>query len=163
MSFFASLFGFKKAPPAPAPKPVHRVLLGEQVDVMLRAALNGRAGPQYRHLGQKRRMRVLTREMMREASDRSFRPWVEDRHECEDIARDMQSELQHMAAETGCTGACGVLRAVDDTLEALEAVRHVWVWGVVESSPNPRLALFDPTARKWADFENLTDADYTLT
>ena len=158
MSFFSRLF-------KPKPAPNRRRLTGETVALLLRSALAGRLAPNYRHVGAKRMMAVTTREMVRAASDRSFKPWSRDAWECEDQARALVNDLQLLAAIEGCSHAAGVLiglRADDPTPDERQDA-HVWVWAIIESVGEPRVVLFDATEREWTDIPDVCEIHISTT
>ncbi len=155
-----SIFRFFK------PKPVanRRILTGETVAMMLAHALQGQKAPNYRHVGTKARMAVTTREMIRAASDRSYKPWQKDRWECEQQALELVQELQKLAVAEDCSHAAGILiglRADDPTPDERQDF-HVWVWAVVESAPAPRVVLFDATEREWADIPDVNQIHFSF-
>lgn len=157
MSWLSRLF-------KPKPQADRRRLTGAAVAMLLSHALNGQKAPNYRHVGTKRVMAVTTREMIRAASDRSFKPWVEDAWECEQQAQAVVNELQTMATAEGCSHAAGILiglHADDPTADDRQDF-HVWVWAVVESQPAPRIVLFDATTREWADIPDVNDIHFSL-
>lgn len=157
-----SLFSFFK----PKPKPSRSRISGEQSAMLLKKALQGRTAPNYRHVGTKRIMAITTREMVRAASDRSYKPWVRDAWECEDQARALVDELQKMAAREGCSHDCGILIGKPFHDDLADEVRdyHVWVWALVESSHvSATLAFFDATAREWADAYEFEDVHLSMT
>lgn len=158
MSFFSRLF-------KPKPAPNRRRLTGETVAVLLRSALAGRLAPNYRHIGAKRMMAVTTREMVRAASDRSFKPWSRDAWECEDQARALVNELQRLAAAEGCSHAIGTLIGLhaDDPTPDERQDAHMWVWTVIESVGELRVALFDATAREWTDIQDVCEIHISTT
>jgi len=145
--------------PAVAPR---RKLTGETVAVLLREALKNVTAANYRHVTQKEKLAVITKEKVVQAADRAFMPWRENVWECEDIARALVNEAQRMAANEGCSWAIGTLRGAYDATSL-----HVWVWAVVEDKagqfPASRVVIYNPAARDWEDISELKDIDYTFT
>ena len=148
-------------------KPINRRRLsGETVAALLRTALHGRVTANYRHIGQKTQLAVTAREKIVQASDRAFMPWLDGRWECENQAMAVVNEAQKIAANEGCSWACGMLRG--RRTEGMEDALHVWVWALVEEDPKAmfptaKLLLYDATAREWDDLVDVKDIDYTLT
>ncbi len=148
----------------PKVKTDRRHMTGESVAMLLFHALQGQKAPNYRHLGTKRVMAVTTREMVRAASDRSYRPWERDAWECEQQALELLQELQKHASAEGCSHAAGILMGLhaDDPTPDLRQDFHVWVWALCESAPAPRIQLFDATAREWADIPDVHEIHFSM-
>jgi len=147
-------------------KPARRRLTGATVHALLQEALLPSLAANYRHIGLKSSMAVVSKEKIVQAADRVFMPWREDVWECEDQARAVVNEAQRMAANEGCSWAIGTLRALSTTPGKHEL--HIWVWALVEDKsstlfPTARVVVYDATARDWEDIAELKDVDYTIT
>jgi len=131
--------------------------------MLLDHALKGRKTDNYRHIGQKTTMSVITRADVDKASRKAWVPWVAGIHECEDQARALVCEAQKMAANEGRSWAIGTLRSsAPNGLEGL----HVYVWAIVLTEgrfADRDVYFYNPTEQTWASASELYDVDYSMT
>jgi hypothetical protein len=161
MKLFAKLFN--------RPPPIRRKLDGATVTVLLGEAIKGRTAVNYRHVGFKATMSVVTMQDIERAADKVF-PWRKDVWECEDQARHLVNNAQRTAANEGCSWAIGILRGlpVPRSPKLAEGIPHIWLWCLVEDDagrlfPASQVHFFDATARRWAKIEEITDIDFSMT
>jgi hypothetical protein len=135
---------------------------GATVKLLLDIALQGRKRHDYRHLGQKEALSVITRADVDKASRKAWMPWFSGKWECEDQARALVHEAQKIAANEGRSWAVGTLRARAPRGIGL----HVYVWAIVQTEGrfgDRDVYFYDPTAQSWASAADLREVDYTMT
>ena len=162
MGFFSKFF--KLSPP-----PLRRKLDGKTVATLLGEAIKGRTAANYRHVGFKMTMAVVTMKDIEVAAGSVF-PWRKDVWECEDQARHFVNTAQRTAANEGCSWALGILRGlpVPRSPKLAEGIPHIWVWCLVEDDaarlfPVSQVRFYDATARRWASVEEIADIDFSMT
>ena len=143
------------------PKPIRSTIDGATVKAILDLALLNRKTDNYRHIGQKTTMSVITRADVDKASRKAWMPWKAGTHECEDQARALVCEAQKIAANEGRSWAIGTLRArAPNGLEGL----HVYVWAIVLTEgrfAGRDVYFYNPTEQTWASASELYDVDYS--
>jgi hypothetical protein len=136
---------------------------GATVKTLLDLALQGRKRADYRHLGQKESLSVITREDIEEAARKAWRKYVKGAWECENQATAVMHHAQVLASAERRSWAMGILRArAPQGLDGL----HVWVWAVVQTEgrfAGRDVCFFDATAQSWSRKEDLHEVDYTMT
>lgn len=142
--------------------PLRSAVDGATVMAMIDLALRGRKRSDYRHIGQKDTLSVITRADVDKASRKAWMPWQTGKWECEDQARALVNEAQKMAANEGRSWAIGTLRArAPKGLDGL----HVYAWAIVQAEgqfAGRDVYFYDPTAQSWASAADLREVDYTF-
>ena len=131
------------------------------MQAMVALALKGKTQQNFRLIVQKGAMVCPLKAMLRKAADQAYKPWQENRWECEDQARAVVHHAQLIAAKEGCSWAVGTLRA--NAPEGSSHELHVFVWAILDTHEGLQFTLFDPTADEWADVPDLSGVDYALT
>ena len=146
-----------------AKAPLRSAINGATVKALLDLALQGRKRADYRHLGQKESLSVITRADVDKASRQSWMRWIFGAWECEDQSRSLIDKAQRIACVEGRSWAIGTLRArAPKGLDGL----HVYVWAIVQAEgrfAGRDVYLYDPTAQSWASAADLHEVDYTMT
>jgi hypothetical protein len=140
--------------------PLRSAIDGATVKLLLDIALQGRRRADYRHIGQKESMSVITRADVDKASRKAWMPWDAGKWECEDQARALVNEAQKIAANEGRSWAIGTLRARSPQGIGL----HVYIWAIVQAEGrlgDRDVYFYDPTAQSWASAADLREVDYT--
>lgn len=145
------------------PKLIRSTIDGSTVKALLDLALQNRKTDNYRHIGQKTTMSVITRADVDKASRKAWMPWRAGIHECEDQARALVCEAQKIAANEGHSWAIGTIRArAPRGIEGL----HIYVFAIVLTEgrfAGRDVYFYDPTEQSWASASELYDVDYSMT
>lgn len=144
------------------PKPrARRIISGATASALVKRALQEEDAPNFRVILQKDNLACVSMEEIHALALKHSKPWLKDRWECEDFARNLVNEAQKIAANEGCSWAIGTVRAMVPGWRASKSdMLHVYVWFIDSVS---QVHFYDPVALQPAHEDDIDEADYAMT